>query len=193
MSDECLRENRGAAVAGPGTPGAKSLHGVVIGILTGVDDGGRPLVAFAGNPSSLPVAARSIGDVDPGAAGREVALLFEEGDPRKPLLIGVLQSGRSLVDRPGEVRSQSCEPADNRESPGEAVRELHVASLASNAAKLSNDDERVDIEAREQIVLRCGKASITLTRAGKVIVRGAYISTLSSGANRIRGGSVQIN
>ncbi|MEW5071937.1 hypothetical protein AB1P14_09365, partial [Pseudomonas aeruginosa] len=38
-----------------------------------------------------------------------------------------------------------------------------------------------------------GKASITLTRAGKVIIRGAYLSSRSTGVNRIKGGSVQIN
>jgi hypothetical protein len=55
------------------------------------------------------------------------------------------------------------------------------------------DDETVCFEAKRQIVLKCGKASITLTRAGKVLIRGAYVLTRSSGVNRIKGGSVQIN
>lgn len=42
-------------------------------------------------------------------------------------------------------------------------------------------------------MLRCGKASITLTRSGKIILRGTYISSRSSGVIRIKGGSVQIN
>ena len=50
-----------------------------------------------------------------------------------------------------------------------------------------------NLHARKEIVLKCGKSSITMTRAGKVIIRGTYISTKSSGANRIKGGSVQIN
>ena len=37
------------------------------------------------------------------------------------------------------------------------------------------------------------KASITLTSAGKILLRGAYILNRSSGVNRIKGGSVQIN
>ncbi|MEP7119602.1 MAG: hypothetical protein ABJE95_01785, partial [Byssovorax sp.] len=36
-------------------------------------------------------------------------------------------------------------------------------------------------------------SSITLTRAGKILIRGAYVLTRSSGVNRIQGGSVQIN
>jgi uncharacterized protein (DUF2345 family) len=55
------------------------------------------------------------------------------------------------------------------------------------------DGQRVDVRAEQEIVLRCGKASITLTRAGKVLIRGAYISSQSSGANRIKGGSVHLN
>jgi hypothetical protein len=41
--------------------------------------------------------------------------------------------------------------------------------------------------------LRCGKSSITLTRAGKVLIEGEYISSRSSGVNRIKGGSIQLN
>jgi len=57
----------------------------------------------------------------------------------------------------------------------------------------SMDDEQLILSAKREIVLRCGKASITLTRAGKVIIRGAYLLSRSSGVNRIKGGSVQIN
>jgi hypothetical protein len=55
------------------------------------------------------------------------------------------------------------------------------------------DGEMVNIEGKEQIVLKCGKASITLTRSGKILIRGAYLLNRSSGVNRIKGGSVQIN
>ena len=55
------------------------------------------------------------------------------------------------------------------------------------------DDEKLILTAEKEIVLRCGLASITLTRAGKVILRGAYLLSRSSGVNRIKGGSVQIN
>jgi len=55
------------------------------------------------------------------------------------------------------------------------------------------DGRRVRLTAQDEIVLQCGKASITLRRNGRVIVRGTYIETHSEGTNRIKGGQVQIN
>ena len=49
------------------------------------------------------------------------------------------------------------------------------------------------LSADKEIVLKCGKASITLTRAGKILIRGAYLLSRSSGPNRIKGGSIQLN
>ena len=50
-----------------------------------------------------------------------------------------------------------------------------------------------DLSAEREVTIRCGKASITLTREGKIILRGTYISSRSSGVNRIKGGSVHLN
>jgi len=51
----------------------------------------------------------------------------------------------------------------------------------------------VVLEGSEEVVLRCGEASVTLHRDGKLVLRGAYIETTAKGLNRIRGGSVKIN
>ncbi|HSP78880.1 MAG TPA: hypothetical protein VLQ93_10140, partial [Myxococcaceae bacterium] len=55
------------------------------------------------------------------------------------------------------------------------------------------DGRRVVIEGKEEIVLQCGQASITLRRNGKVVIKGTYVESHSSGTQRIKGGSVQIN
>jgi hypothetical protein len=55
------------------------------------------------------------------------------------------------------------------------------------------DDKRIEIEGQDEVVLRCGKASITLRRNGRVVIRGTYVESRSSGTNRIKGGSVLIN
>ena len=55
------------------------------------------------------------------------------------------------------------------------------------------DGTRVKITAKDEIVLECGLASVTLRRNGRVIIRGTYVETQSEGTNRIKGGQVQIN
>jgi hypothetical protein len=62
-----------------------------------------------------------------------------------------------------------------------------------DAFQVDADGERLVVTARDELVLRCGKASITLTRAGKVMVQGTCVSSRSSGVNRIKGASVDIN
>ena len=71
------------------------------------------------------------------------------------------------------------------------IQRLPEARQAPAVAHI--DGERLEFSAEREIVLRCGKASITLTREGKVLIKGAYLSSRSSGVNRIKGGSVQIN
>ena len=71
---------------------------------------------------------------------------------------------------------------------------IHDASPHGRTrTEVETDGERLVLSAEREIVIRCGKASITLTRAGKVLVRGAYLSSRSSGVNRIKGGSIQLN
>jgi hypothetical protein len=55
------------------------------------------------------------------------------------------------------------------------------------------DGTRVRICARDEVVIECGRASITLRRNGRVVIRGTYVETRSAGTNRIRGGQVRVN
>ena len=65
-------------------------------------------------------------------------------------------------------------------------------SASVSVAAIVDDDHAV-VRGKESVVLECGKASITLTAAGKVIIKGDYVVSDSKGVNRLRGGSVQIN
>jgi hypothetical protein len=64
---------------------------------------------------------------------------------------------------------------------------------AERGVNVEVDGERLVLTASREIVLRCGEASVTLTRAGKVLIQGEYVVTRSKGVNRIKGASVQIN
>jgi len=70
---------------------------------------------------------------------------------------------------------------------------LLAAPPAEEKLEAKVDGKRVVIEGQDEVVLRCGQASITLRRNGKVVVRGTYLETRATGTNRIKGGSVQIN
>ncbi|MBI2899868.1 MAG: hypothetical protein HYY17_06770 [Planctomycetes bacterium] len=121
------------------------IHHPKVGVVHEVRHG-VAFVNFPGNPAESAVRARSTIPVPADAAGRDAVLIFEEGDPRRPIILGLLQTPEKLV-----------------------------------------------LSADEEIALKCGKASLTLTRAGKVLIRGAYVLSRSSGVNRVKGGSVEIN
>jgi uncharacterized protein (DUF2345 family) len=55
------------------------------------------------------------------------------------------------------------------------------------------DGRRVRLSAKDEIVLECGEASITLRRNGRVLIRGAYVETSAGGTNRIKGAQVRVN
>lgn len=128
------------------------------------DDGLTPLLLDPARAGEHAVRARSVVDLHGAHIGRRVVVAFERGDPSRPIVMGVLA---------GEVAWTA------RERPP--------------AIEVSADDERVVVNAKSQLVLRCGKASITLTRAGKVLVEGSYVVSRSTGINRVKGGSVQLN
>ncbi|MGC3999325.1 MAG: hypothetical protein QM767_18545 [Anaeromyxobacter sp.] len=55
------------------------------------------------------------------------------------------------------------------------------------------DGRRVVLEGQDEVVLRCGKASITLRRNGRIVLRGVQVETSASGLQRIKGGRIEIN
>jgi hypothetical protein len=77
---------------------------------------------------------------------------------------------------------------------GDALQPVIIGIFGAGAPPSATvDGRRVELTGQDEVVLTCGKASITLTKAGKVIIKGTYVSTASTGVQRITGGSVQIN
>ncbi|WP_347266015.1 DUF6484 domain-containing protein [Paracoccus sp. (in: a-proteobacteria)] len=136
--------------------GTDLQSGVVIGMLMGLEDG-RPLVVFPGNPSAQALPARALVRFTPADIGAELAILFEDGDPARPLVIGRII---------GAIPAAPVAVAD-----GEPLR----------------------ISAAQRLELRCGKASIVMEADGHITIRGSYLVSHASAANRIRGGSINLN
>ncbi|TCN34093.1 DUF6484 domain-containing protein [Sinorhizobium americanum] len=79
------------------------IEGVVIGILLGFE-AGAPLVVFPGNPYETALPARSLADLTSVTIGAEVALLFEGGDPTRPLVVGRIVEPARKASTPDVVR-----------------------------------------------------------------------------------------
>jgi hypothetical protein len=107
--------------------------------------------------------ARSTVELRQSMIGSEVLVVFIGGDTTQPVITGVLQT--STVQ----------------------------AATAAPGVSVQVDGERHLVSAEREIVLRCGEASITLTRAGKVIIKGHYILSRSSGYNKIKGAAIELN
>jgi len=156
---------RGPVSASRGDGDRSVIQGVVIGELLAMsDESVTPLVRYPGQLGSAAIPARSSVDLHGEHIGSAVVLVFEHGAPDRPIVVGVL-------------RGQAGWPLENPPAQVE----------------VDADGQRMIVSAREQLVFRCGKASITLTKAGKVLIEGSYLLSRSTGVNRIKGGSVQLN
>jgi hypothetical protein len=73
--------------------------GVVIGMLMGLRDG-TPLIVFPGNRREIATEARSTVDLTSVPTGSQVAIVFEDCDEERPLIIGRIISPRGQPEAP---------------------------------------------------------------------------------------------
>ena len=125
-------------------PQSQSIQGVVIGKLVGfTDNGATPLVTYSGQHGTVAVAARSTVDLYGPHIGRDAVLMFEHGDSARPIIVGCVRNAG---------QQSTAQPAG------------HV--------EVDADGERLVVSAKGGLVLRCGKASVTLSADGKIVLRG---------------------
>lgn len=154
-----------------------------LGRIVGLDAHGRALVEF---PGAQPRPASTLGPVSraeleqAALEQRVVMLAFLDGRADAPVLLS--------LHGPSEL---SLTPAPAPEPEQEA--ELDGEALENEALELELDGEQEVIEASRELVLRCGKASITLRSDGTVQIHGRDITSWARRRQRIRGGSVNIN
>lgn len=139
-------------------------------------------------------AARSKTSVPDGTKLVRVERLSEEG----PLWISV-PGHRALFPARMTASFRAQLPEDLQELVGRTAVALFDRATSEQPVLLDwvvdvTDTLRAPLpEAEERLELRCGKASIVLTQEGKVLIEGQYVSTRSSGINRLRGAVVKIN
>lgn len=159
---------------------------IVIGVVTDIDPQGQPSVNYPDNPSAHALTAISTLGITAAHIGREVALLFANGDPQRPVIMGLIHNAQSaLHDLILSYDGKNDKDIGHGETKG--------APSSSTTNDINIDGKKIIFEGKEEVVLRCGDASITLTKSGKILIRGKYLVNRSSGVNRILGGSVQIN
>jgi Domain of unknown function (DUF6484) len=146
---------------------------VVLGTLVAFDSQGHPLVSWPGQgdaASSQASQATSLVALAPEQLGQTVALSFPSSSVQ-PLILGVVWQPPSPT-------------ASHQHQDIQAEADGEIYDLQG---------QHVQLEGQESVTLRCGKASITLTADGQILLRGAYINSHSSGTQRIKGAAVRIN
>ena len=157
---------------------ATAAQGLAMGMgwYIGNDAEGRPQVTLSDAPDAEPRIARCLSgfagwpalDASHKAAPVLLALASAE---QAPLILGLVRD-----TAPAAVARATT---------------LVDALLAPQAATL--DGKRLVLEASHQIMLKCGKGSITLEASGRVVVKGTELVSRATGANKIRGATVSIN
>jgi hypothetical protein len=154
----------------PAKPSPADVFATKVGWLAAWTSDGI-LIDFPDNQAG-PLLAQSLVEWQPAQiqaaleSRSSVLLTFEQGDECRPIIVGTMKPVPKL---------DPMLPA-----PGDPIL-------------VKVDGERLEISARDEIVLRCGESSITLRRNGRVVIKGAYVETRARGTNRIKGGNVLIN
>jgi hypothetical protein len=143
------------------------------------------LLAYLGNHQAIvdtfgdcgPLVARCLATLDREALaqgvprGARVHVVFECGDPRRPVVTEIVDGDR-----------------DSTTSLDSSVGHPIQADVFADGL-----ERVISVEAREELVLRCGDASITLKRDGTIVIDGEHVESRANATNRITGAQVRIN
>ncbi|MDZ7924903.1 MAG: DUF6484 domain-containing protein [Marinagarivorans sp.] len=172
---------------------------ILIGRLESIDEEGGAMVSVPQLPSFKQRIALTTVAILRQHIGRQVALMFTQGTNSKPIIMGLIHSPlQSVLEN---ILENSCNANANTD---EVVFAEPLSAKQSKSPQSSDgfplanggvyiDGKSVVLEGQDEVVLRCGEASITLNKNGKISIRGKYILNRASDVNRILGASVQVN
>ena len=141
--------------------------GIMICTVERIDSAGTPWIRLPGGRECAAKTTTSVHSEElvKSSQTQVQVVVALTADTQEPVIVGIVASRDAMNAEPGEILKPEVEI----------------------------DGQRIELTGQDEVVLRCGNASITLTKAGKILLRGTYVSSRSSGVNRIKGGSVQIN
>lgn len=164
MSDERKSASPELQVLELSEHGPRKRYDATTGMLVQCLEGTDPVVEFEDTDGTVVRHhAATTVELDSSVEGHPVLLMFLGGDRASPVITGLLAPGSA---RPKKI---------------------------SRTPKLELDAKELLLEADSQITLKCGKSSITLTRDGRIILKGKHLLSRATSVNRIRGGVIQLN
>ncbi len=144
-------------------------HRLVSGTVAAIDQDGVIWVHVSKKPHKT-IQTRTVVDIDPAAVGAEVLLSFDDESDDRPIILGLIRDRCEKKKEPARINLDR-----------DQVEAYYL------------DKQKVEIEAKQEIVLRCGECSVTLRRDGKIIIKGVHVVSRAKGVNKIRGAAVAIN
>ena len=142
---------------------SNDVEGVCVGKIVGIAENGRAIVDYPGNQSG-PIEANTAADTSNVPQDKVNGL---------PVILVVDREGENLPVIIGVVRDTFFTATQPEES--------------------QEPDKTLSLEAKDEIVMRCGKSSLTMRNDGKIVVSGTQLTSRATCTNRIKGGSVAIN
>lgn len=144
----------------------RAVGDVVLAVVNAINGHGEALVDLALDGVTTAVWASVAGHIDESGIGRTAVVMFIAGEWERPLVVGL-------------VRAADAAPVP---APAETVPDAPARA-----------EKHVVVEAGEALTLKCGKASLTMQKNGRLVLRGTDIASYASGTQRINGAIVEVN
>ncbi|MET1254937.1 DUF6484 domain-containing protein [Aliikangiella maris] len=177
----------------------------VVGEIVSVNENGIAFIDYPQNTTG-PIQARSVLTAQQQSGFEAlpvtVLLVFEDADPQKPIITGIINETLFAPKIPDieetEAEDTKIKESDNSKAQsqqllGQPLLEEALEFPTDTAKTMRVDGKKVVFDAKEEILFQCGKSSILLTKSGRIIIKGTHLVSRSTASNKIKGSSVSIN
>ena len=155
-------------------PEGQGLQSILVGEIIEISGDGVAILEVPG--IARPVAAKTVVQFnnDSGTAeslvGQQVVVIIQEQPAQDVIILGLVNDA-IMINGCADVRSDEISTKSTKTVKG----------------------QRVEIEARDELQLKCGKSTIVLRSDGAVIVKGENISSRAKRHNKLKGAQISIN